>query len=178
VEDLVREAEQQPCHLPSPPPGPPGKISAVPGDDGRFHLERAGLMLCGETEAAVPAVGEVLLVVVPACGDGARGGPGGGGLNQLCEANPHLASTGSASPALLTRDLVIYPETVDLAHALTTLPNRPHRTPNDTLTLIACRLGLARLTPNANDPLRAFLTHTRHRPAKTNSEARRERSRL
>ncbi|WP_308295212.1 TniQ family protein [Streptomyces sp. PSAA01] len=83
-------------------------------------------------------------------------------LNQLCEANVHLTNTGSASPALLTRDLVIYPETVALAHALSTLPNRPHSTTNDALTLIACRLGLARLTPNANDPLRAFLTHTRH----------------
>ncbi|GEC10511.1 hypothetical protein SSP24_81660 [Streptomyces spinoverrucosus] len=83
-------------------------------------------------------------------------------LNQLCEANLHLTSTGSASPALLTRDLVIYPETVALARALATLPNRPHRTTNDALTLIACRLGLARLTPNANDPLRVFLTHTRH----------------
>ncbi|QTD95794.1 TniQ family protein [Streptomyces cyanogenus] len=83
-------------------------------------------------------------------------------LNQLCEANPHLTSTGSASPALLTRDLVIYPETVALARALATLPNRPHRTTNDALILIACRLGLARLTPNANDPLRAFLTYTRH----------------
>ncbi|MER8162718.1 TniQ family protein [Streptomyces sp. NPDC094472] len=83
-------------------------------------------------------------------------------LNQLCDANPHLTSTGSASPALLTCDLVIYPETVALARALATLPNRPHRITNDALTLIAHRLGLTRLTPNANDPLRVFLTHTRH----------------
>ncbi|MGV9567784.1 endonuclease domain-containing protein [Streptomyces sp. NPDC003480] len=52
VEDLVRDAEKQPCRLPSPPPGPPGRTLAVPGDDGRFHLERAGRMLCGDTEAA------------------------------------------------------------------------------------------------------------------------------
>ncbi|WP_234545306.1 TniQ family protein [Streptomyces shenzhenensis] len=83
-------------------------------------------------------------------------------LNQLCETNPHLTTTGSASPALLARDLVIYPETVALARALATLPNRPHRDTNDTLTLIARRLGLTRLTPNANDPLRVFITHTRH----------------
>ncbi|MEU8686441.1 TniQ family protein [Streptomyces sp. NPDC048611] len=83
-------------------------------------------------------------------------------LNQLCATNPHLTTAGSASPALLTRDLVIYPETVALAGALATLPNRPHSTANDALTLIACRLGLTRLPPNANDPLRVFLTHTRH----------------
>lgn len=50
VEDLVHDAEKRPCRLPSPPPGPPGKTLAVPGDDGRFHLERAGRMLCGEAE--------------------------------------------------------------------------------------------------------------------------------
>ncbi|MEV8058755.1 hypothetical protein [Streptomyces antimycoticus] len=82
-------------------------------------------------------------------------------LTQLCATNPHLTTAGSVSPALLTRDLVIYPETVDLARALATLPNRPQRTTNDALTLIARRLGLARLTPSANDPLRVFLTHTR-----------------
>ncbi|MER7001394.1 TniQ family protein [Streptomyces sp. NPDC000410] len=82
-------------------------------------------------------------------------------LNQLYKSNPHLATTGSASPALLTRDLVTYPETITLARTLTTLPNRPHRT-DDTLTLIACQLGLTRLTPNGHDPLRVFLTHTRH----------------
>jgi hypothetical protein len=52
VEDLVRDAEKRPCRLPTPPPGPPGRTLAVPGDDGRFHLERAGRMLCGEAEAA------------------------------------------------------------------------------------------------------------------------------
>ncbi|WP_164764524.1 hypothetical protein [Streptomyces lydicus] len=81
-------------------------------------------------------------------------------LNQLCTANPHLATAGRASPALLTRDLVTYPETVVLARTLATLPNRPHDT-SDVLTHIAHRLSLARLTPAANDPLRAFLTHTR-----------------
>ncbi|WP_229886611.1 endonuclease domain-containing protein [Streptomyces griseoflavus] len=52
VEGLVRNAEKQPCHLPSAPPGPPGQTLAVPGDDGRFHLEQAGQLLCGETETA------------------------------------------------------------------------------------------------------------------------------
>ncbi|MEU5315087.1 hypothetical protein [Streptomyces sp. NPDC021562] len=56
---------------------------------------------------------------------------------------------------------MIYPETVALTHALATPPNRPHRTTNDALTLIARRPGLTRLTPNANDPLHVFLTHTR-----------------
>lgn len=83
-------------------------------------------------------------------------------LNQLCATNPHLTTTGSTSPALLARDLITYPETITLARALATLPNRHHHTTNDALTLIARRLGLARLTPNANDPLRVFLTHTRH----------------
>ncbi|MFE7425651.1 TniQ family protein [Streptomyces sp. NPDC057545] len=81
-------------------------------------------------------------------------------LTRLCAANPHLATTGSASPALLARGLVIYPETVALARALATLPNRPHRTTNDALSLIAHRLNLAHLTPSASDPLRIFLTHT------------------
>ncbi|MEV8395213.1 MULTISPECIES: TniQ family protein [unclassified Streptomyces] len=83
-------------------------------------------------------------------------------LNQLCAANPHLTTTGSASPALVTRDLVIYPETVTLARALAALPNRPHRDTGKALNLIAHRLGLPRLASNANDPLRVFLTHTRH----------------
>ncbi|MFJ7046834.1 TniQ family protein [Streptomyces sp. NPDC101112] len=83
-------------------------------------------------------------------------------LGQLCTTNPHLATAGSASPALLARDLVIYPETVALASTLATLPNRPHRTTNGALTLIAHQLNLDRLTPSANDPLRVFLTHTRH----------------
>ncbi|SFY43255.1 hypothetical protein OH786_00415 [Streptomyces atratus] len=52
VAALVRDAEKLPCRLPSPPPGPPGKTVAVPGDDGRFHLERASRMLCGELKAA------------------------------------------------------------------------------------------------------------------------------
>jgi hypothetical protein len=83
-------------------------------------------------------------------------------LNQLCATNPHLTTTGSASPTLLARDLITYPETVALARALATLPNRPHRTTDDALSLIAHRLGLPRLASNANDPLRVFLTHTRH----------------
>lgn len=82
-------------------------------------------------------------------------------LNQLCTANPHLPTAGSASPTLLTRDLVTYPETVALARTLTTLPNQPHDA-SDVLTHIAHRLNLTRITPSANDPLRAFLTHTRH----------------
>ncbi|MEU6122449.1 hypothetical protein [Streptomyces sp. NPDC047123] len=83
-------------------------------------------------------------------------------LNQLRAANPHLTTTSSASPALLTRDLITYPETVTLARALATLRNRPHRDTGKALNLIARRLSLARLTPNANDPLRVFITHTRH----------------
>jgi hypothetical protein len=53
-------------------------------------------------------------------------------LARLRAANPHLATTGSASPALLTRDLVTYPETVALARAQpssrtghTATPTRP-----------------------------------------------------
>ncbi|WP_164873585.1 hypothetical protein [Streptomyces sp. S063] len=83
-------------------------------------------------------------------------------LTPLIADSPHLATTGSASPALLTRDLVTYPETVALARALATLPNRPHRDAGNALNLIAHRLGLPRLPLNANDPLHAFLTHTRH----------------
>lgn len=82
-------------------------------------------------------------------------------LARLCAANPHLTATGNASPALLTRDLVTYPETVTLARTLATLPNRPHRTTDDALSLIAHRLGLPRLASNTTDPLRVFLTHTR-----------------
>jgi hypothetical protein len=52
VEDLVRDAENRPCRLPSAPPWPPGKTLALPGDDGRFHLERGGRMLCDDAEAA------------------------------------------------------------------------------------------------------------------------------
>ncbi|MEV6027785.1 TniQ family protein [Streptomyces sp. NPDC052036] len=83
-------------------------------------------------------------------------------LTQLCATNPYLTTAGSASPALLARDLVTYPETVALARALATQPNRHHHTTNDALTLIAHRLDLERLAPSANDPLRVFLTHTRH----------------
>ncbi|MFJ8670155.1 TniQ family protein [Streptomyces sp. NPDC093600] len=83
-------------------------------------------------------------------------------LNQLIATNPHLTATSSASPALLTRDLVTYPETVALARALATLPSQPHRTIDDALSLIAHRLKLPRLASNASDPLRAFLTHIRH----------------
>ncbi|MEU0804176.1 hypothetical protein [Streptomyces sp. NPDC005970] len=83
-------------------------------------------------------------------------------LTRLCAANPHLTTTGSASPALLARDLVIYPETVALARALAALPNQPHRNTGKALNLITHRLGLPHLASNANDPLRVFLTHTRH----------------
>ncbi|OKH92407.1 hypothetical protein AB852_26055 [Streptomyces uncialis] len=83
-------------------------------------------------------------------------------LTRLCATNPHLTTTGNASPALLTRDLVTYPETVALARTLAALPNPPHHTTDDALSLIAHRLGLSRLASNANDPLRVFLTHTRH----------------
>ncbi|MFG2376934.1 TniQ family protein [Streptomyces sp. NPDC048504] len=83
-------------------------------------------------------------------------------LTRLCTASPHLTTTGNASPALLARDLVTYPETVALARILATLPNRPHHTTDHALSLIAHRLGLPRLASNANDPLRVFLTHTRH----------------
>ncbi|GGS12992.1 hypothetical protein GCM10010236_79200 [Streptomyces eurythermus] len=38
------------------------------------------------------------------------------------------------------------------ARARATLPNRPHRTTNDALGLIAHRLRLPSLAPNANDP--------------------------
>ncbi|MEH0407475.1 hypothetical protein ACIRVI_00480 [[Kitasatospora] papulosa] len=55
-----------------------------------------------------------------------------------------------------------YPETVALARILATLPNRPHRTTDDALSLIAHRLRLPRLPLNANDPLQVFLTRTRH----------------
>ncbi len=72
-----------------------------------------------------------------------------------------MATTGSASPALLTRDLVIYPETVTLARALATQPSRPHRDTNEALVLIARQLGITRFTPAASDPLHASLTHTR-----------------
>lgn len=83
-------------------------------------------------------------------------------LNRLIAANPHLTTTHSASPTLLARDLITYPETVTLARALATLPNRPHHDTGNALSLIAHRLGLLRLPLNANDPLRVFLTHTRH----------------
>ncbi|WP_405835118.1 hypothetical protein OG528_00110 [Streptomyces platensis] len=83
-------------------------------------------------------------------------------LPRLHSANPNLATTGSASPTLLTRDLVIYPETVTLARVLTTFPDRQHRDTDNALNLIAHRLALPRLASKANDPLRVFLTHTRH----------------
>lgn len=82
-------------------------------------------------------------------------------LNQLCATNPHLTTTGSASPELLARDLVIYPETVTLARALATQPSRSHRDTNEALVLIARQLGITRFTPTASDPLHASLTHTR-----------------
>ncbi|MEU9298598.1 TniQ family protein [Streptomyces sp. NPDC048266] len=83
-------------------------------------------------------------------------------LTRLIADSPHLVTTGSASPALLARDLVTYPETVALARTLAVLQNPPHRTTDDALSLIAHRLGLPHLASNANDPLWAFLTHTRH----------------
>ncbi|MFJ4828294.1 TniQ family protein [Streptomyces bacillaris] len=83
-------------------------------------------------------------------------------LTQLTADSPHLTTTGSISPALLTRDLVTYPETVALARTLAALPKRPRHTTDDALSLIAHRLGLPRLAPNTNDPLQVFLTHTRH----------------
>lgn len=83
-------------------------------------------------------------------------------LTGLCAANRHLATMGSASHTLLARDLVIYPETVALARTLAVLPGQPHPSADDALNLIAHRLGLPRLTPNANDPLRSLLTLTRH----------------
>ncbi|MEU6331977.1 endonuclease domain-containing protein [Streptomyces sp. NPDC047049] len=52
VEAMVRDAESRPCRLPDAPPGAPGRVLAVPGDDGLVHLERAGWLLCGETETA------------------------------------------------------------------------------------------------------------------------------
>ncbi|WP_217206065.1 TniQ family protein [Streptomyces sp. AC550_RSS872] len=82
-------------------------------------------------------------------------------LTQLCATNPHLTTTGSASPALLARDLITYPETVALARTLATLPSGHQHTTNGALALITHRLHLDRLTPSANDPLRAYLTHTR-----------------
>jgi hypothetical protein len=39
--------------------------------------------------------------------------------------------------------------------------SRPPRETDDALAFIAYRLRLARLTLAVNDPLRAFLTHTR-----------------
>jgi hypothetical protein len=51
VEDLVRDADKRPCRLSAAPPGRPGTSLAVPGDDGRYHLERAGRMLCREAGA-------------------------------------------------------------------------------------------------------------------------------
>ncbi|MEU0088349.1 TniQ family protein [Streptomyces sp. NPDC006274] len=83
-------------------------------------------------------------------------------LTQLIADSPHLTTTSSASPALLARDLVTYPETVTLARTLAVLPNQPHHDTDSTHTLIAHRLELPRLASNANDPLRVFLTHTRH----------------
>ncbi|NIY62115.1 hypothetical protein [Streptomyces malaysiensis] len=82
-------------------------------------------------------------------------------LTQLGAANPHLTTAGNASPALLARDLVTYPETVVLARTLATLPSRHHHTTGYTFTFIAHRLGLPRFTPAVNDPLRAYLTHAR-----------------
>ncbi|MFE0349485.1 hypothetical protein [Streptomyces griseoluteus] len=57
---------------------------------------------------------------------------------------------------------MIYAETVALARALATRPNPPPRDTGKALNLITHRLGLPHLASNANDPLRAFLTHTRH----------------
>ncbi|MEV5599433.1 TniQ family protein [Streptomyces sp. NPDC052496] len=82
-------------------------------------------------------------------------------LTRLCATNPHLTTTHSASPTLLARDLVTYPETITFARTLTTLPRQQHPSVGHTLSLIAHRLGLPRLASNANGPLRALLTPTR-----------------
>ncbi|MFJ2752697.1 endonuclease domain-containing protein [Streptomyces sp. NPDC087297] len=50
VQQMVREAEGRPCRMPAAPKVPPGPLAAVPGDDGRLHLARAGHMLCAEGE--------------------------------------------------------------------------------------------------------------------------------
>ncbi|QKV98320.1 hypothetical protein HUT19_42145 (plasmid) [Streptomyces sp. NA02950] len=51
VEQLVIDSADRPCRLPAPPPGPPGRALAVPGDDGRHHLVRAGRVLCCDADA-------------------------------------------------------------------------------------------------------------------------------
>lgn len=58
-----------------------------------------------------------------------------------------MTTTGSASPALLARNLITYPEPVALARVLTTLQSGHHHTTNGALTLIARRLGLALWPP-------------------------------
>lgn len=83
-------------------------------------------------------------------------------LNRLYAANPHLTRAGIASPALLARDLITYPETITLARALLTPPPWPHRDTRNPLPFIARQLGLAHLTPATNDPLHAFLATTPH----------------
>lgn len=52
VEQLVADAVVRPCRLPLPPPGPLGTTLAVLGSDDRYHLSRAGQLLCGETQDA------------------------------------------------------------------------------------------------------------------------------
>ncbi|MEU2339061.1 hypothetical protein ABZ608_36800 [Streptomyces sp. NPDC013172] len=90
-------------------------------------------------------------------------------LTQLCAVNPHLTTTGSASPALLARDLVTYPETVALARALTTLPSRRHHDTDDAIAFITQRLGLARLAlaapclPHPHTPLTSTSPHPAQR---------------
>ncbi|WP_331729863.1 transposase (plasmid) [Kitasatospora sp. NBC_00070] len=85
----------------------------------------------------------------------------------LERANPELAPTRS-SWALLARDIVTYPETVTLAHALhqhrvLAVPGghtstRP-RTHTAFLRHTATRLGLPRLDPSHDDPLHAWIHH-------------------
>ncbi|WP_406011700.1 TniQ family protein [Streptomyces sp. NBC_00984] len=81
-------------------------------------------------------------------------------LNRLTAASPHLTHTGNASPVLLARDLVTYPETVTPARTLATLPRPRPRTTRGVHAVITDRLGLDTLTPTTSDPLTAYLTHT------------------
>lgn len=84
-------------------------------------------------------------------------------LRQLIRPNPHLDHAGNASPVLLARDLVIYPETVTLARTLATLPHQHPAQPTcDTLTEIGHKLSLTRFTPTTSDPLHTYLTRTHH----------------
>ncbi|WP_420082842.1 endonuclease domain-containing protein (plasmid) [Streptomyces sp. JL4002] len=52
VETLVREAEGQPCDMPTGPAVPPGPTAVLLGDDGRYHLLRGGHLLCAAAQTA------------------------------------------------------------------------------------------------------------------------------